>query len=57
MIAGGVMILRIDQASLLTWAVALAVVALMAWRPRLHPMILLAGGAAIFVVGRVFGGA
>jgi chromate transporter len=56
MIAGGVMILRIDEASVLTWAVAFAVVALMAWRPRMHPMILLAGGAALFVAVRAVGG-
>lgn len=49
MIAGGAMILRIDGSNALAWGTALATTALLTWRPRLHPMILLFGGAAAFV--------
>ena len=49
MIAGGVAILRIEDSGLLGWAVAFAVMAVLLWREALHPMILLAGGAATFL--------
>jgi hypothetical protein len=49
MIAGGVMILRIESSGWLGWAVAFAVVAVMTWRPSAHPMLLLAIGAAAFL--------
>jgi chromate transporter len=49
MISGGVMLLRVADTSLLAWLVAAASTALLIWRPRLHPLALLAGGAAIFV--------
>jgi hypothetical protein len=49
MIAGGVMILRIEDSGWLAWAVAFAVLGVMTWRPAVHPMLLLAIGAAMFV--------
>jgi chromate transporter len=56
MIAGGVMILRIEDSGLLGWAVAFAVLGVMVWRPAVHPMLLLAIGAAIFVAVRAITG-
>jgi chromate transporter len=52
MISGGVMILRVEEQGPLAWAMALAACALLAWRPLVHPMILIAGGAALFVALR-----
>jgi chromate transporter len=52
MISGGVMILRVEEQGPLAWAMALAACALLTWRPLLHPMILIAGGAALFVALR-----
>ena len=52
MIAGGVMILRIEDSGWLGWAVAFAIVGLMTWRPAAHPMLLMAIGAALFVAVR-----
>ena len=49
MIAGGVMILRIESSGWLGWAVAFAVVAVITWRPSAHPMLLLSIGAAVFL--------
>ena len=49
MIAGGVMVLRVEDMGAIAWLLALCCTALLAWRPMLHPMILLLGGAAIFV--------
>jgi chromate transporter len=50
MASGGVMILRVENSGgLLTWGMALAACALLFWRPLLHPMILMAGGAVAFV--------
>jgi chromate transporter len=57
MIAGGVMILRIEEdTGPLAWTIALGVTALLLWRPLLHPVILLAGGAVIFVAVRALAG-
>jgi chromate transporter len=56
MIAGGVMILRIDDSGPLAWAVALAITALLTWRPLLHPMTLMAAGAVVFLAVRAFTG-
>jgi chromate transporter len=50
MISGGVMILRVEDTGALAWGMAIAVAALLTWRPLLHPMILLLGGGALFVV-------
>ena len=52
MISGGVMILRVEDSGPLAWAIALGACALLTWRPLLHPMILLAGGAVVFVAMR-----
>ena len=56
MIAGGVMILRVEDSGPLAWGLALVACAVLTWRPLLHPLILMAAGAAIFVaVGAVIG--
>jgi chromate transporter len=52
MISGGVMILRVEEQGPLAWAMALVACALLTWRPLLHPMLLIAGGAAVFVALR-----
>ena len=56
MTAGGVTILRVEDLGLLAWGLALTTGAILMWRPLLHPMILLFGGAAIFVAVRVVTG-
>jgi chromate transporter len=56
MIAGGVAILRIEDSGWLGWAVAFAVMGVLLWREHLHPMILLFGGAAVFLAVRAFTG-
>jgi chromate transporter len=56
MIAGGVMILRIEGSGLLGWLVAFAVVGVMFWREQIHPMIVLFGGAAAFLAVRAVTG-
>ncbi len=51
MIAGGAMILRVEEdTGLFAWAVALAVMGILFWRPLLHPLLLMGSGAAVFVV-------
>ena len=52
MIAGGVMILRVEDSGPLAWVMAFAACALLIWRPLLHPMLLIGGGAAVFVALR-----
>lgn len=56
MIAGGVAILRIEDSGWLGWAVAFAAVGALLWRETIHPMILLAGGSAIFLAVRAITG-
>ena len=56
MIAGGVAILRIEDSGWLGWVVAFATVGVLLWHETIHPMILLAGGAAIFLAVRAIGG-
>jgi chromate transporter len=56
MISGGVAILRVEDSGPLAWAMALAACALLIWRPLLHPMILMGGGAAVFVAIRAVTG-
>ncbi|MGH6769715.1 MAG: chromate transporter [Xanthobacteraceae bacterium] len=56
MIAGGVMILRIEGSGILGWIVAFAVVGVMVWREQIHPMVLLFGGAAVFLAVRAVTG-
>ena len=53
MISGGVMILRVEESGPLAWGMALAACALLTWRPLLHPMVLMASGAGVFVAARV----
>jgi hypothetical protein len=50
------MILRIEDSGWLGWAVAFAVLAVMTWRPAIHPMLLLAIGGAMFVAVRAITG-
>jgi chromate transporter len=57
MLAGGVAILRVDGTSPLAWSVAGAATALLFWRPLLHPLALLAGGAVVYIVVRGLTGA
>jgi chromate transporter len=52
MIAGGVAILRIEDSGWLGWVVAFAAVGALLWREAIHPMILLSGGAAVFLAVR-----
>jgi chromate transporter len=56
MISGGVALLRIEDSGLFAWSVALAATLVLIWRPLLHPMVLMAAGAAIFVTAQVFMG-
>jgi chromate transporter len=56
MIAGGVMILRVEDSGPLAWIVAGAATAILFWRPLLHPILLLAGGAAVYLAIHAAGG-
>jgi chromate transporter len=56
MIAGGITLLRVEDLGLIAWGLALAVAALLTWRPTLHPMILLVGGGATFVAAKAIAG-
>lgn len=56
MISGGVALLRIEDSGLFAWSVALAATLVLIWRPLLHPMVLMAAGAAIFITAQVFMG-
>ena len=56
MIAGGVMILRVEGTSLIAWTLALATMAVLFWRPLVHPLLLLAAGAVIFIAAAAIGG-
>jgi chromate transporter len=47
--AGVISILGISGGGLVSWAVALGAAGLLAWRPKLHPMIVFVLGAAVFV--------
>ena len=49
MLAGGLMLLRVEDTGPLAWGLAATVTALLTLRPTLHPMILLFGGGAVFV--------
>lgn len=55
MFAGAIAVLRLGAGGALwwlSWAVATAVAALLTWRSRLHPLGLLAGGAALFIAAQ-----
>jgi chromate transporter len=51
--AGAVAILDMGRSDLLGWGLALAVAACRLWRPRIHPLILIGFGAAIFALAKV----
>jgi chromate transporter len=51
-LAGIVAIFRIAGAGFLSWAVAGVSAAVLAWRPRLSPLIVLLGGAIAFAAAR-----
>ena len=48
-ISGAISLLTIEGTGPLSWAMALAVAALVAVRPKVHPMLLLSGGSAVFM--------
>jgi chromate transporter len=50
LLAGVVAIFRVSGAGLAAWVVAIASAAVLAWRPRVHPLMLLAAGGLAFVV-------
>jgi len=52
LLAGVVSILRIGGGGFLAWAVAFGSAGLMAWRPRLPPLLVFALGGIIFIVAR-----
>jgi chromate transporter len=52
LLAGAVSILRIGGGGALSWALALGSAALMAWRPKIHPLLIFAIGGVIFVLVR-----
>ncbi len=54
-ISGAISLMTIEGAGPLSWAVALGVAALVATRPKIHPMLLLAGGSALFMTVATFG--
>jgi chromate transporter len=59
MFAGALAVLRLGADGplwFLSWAIAIAVAALLTWRSRLHPFGLLIGGAALFVAVRAMVG-
>jgi chromate transporter len=59
MFAGVLAMLRLGATGplwFLSWSIAIAVAALMTWRAGLHPLVLLCGGAALFVVAHAMTG-
>ena len=55
MFSGALAVLRLGADGplwFLSWTLAIAVAVLLTWRSRLHPLGLLAGGAALFVAAR-----
>ncbi len=49
-LAGILGIAQVAGNSVLLWGVAAATAALLLWRPKIHPFLLLAGGALVFVI-------
>jgi chromate transporter len=43
-------LLRLSEAGPLSYAIVVAVAALLTWRPKLHPFLLLLGGAAVVLI-------
>jgi len=54
--AGVVSILRIGGGGVLSWALAIGSAGLLTWRPKLHPLLLFAAGAVVFVAVRAYFG-
>lgn len=54
-LAGVVSLLQLGQTGPLSWAVVAIVAALLTWRRRLHPLLLIACGAALFYLVHEFG--
>lgn len=52
MLAGVLAILRLSGSGPLSWGTAAGIAALLTWRPKLHPFVLLLGGAAFFIAVR-----
>jgi chromate transporter len=48
-------LLRLSEAGPLSYAIVVAVAALLTWRPKLHPFVLLLGGAAVVLIANFFG--
>jgi hypothetical protein len=47
-------ILRLNDAGPLAWVIVGGVAGLLTWRPKLHPFLLLLGGAGLFVAAEWF---
>jgi chromate transporter len=50
--AGVISLLRIGGGGLLSWGIAFGSAGVLAWRPKLHPLLIFAAGAAIFIAAR-----
>jgi chromate transporter len=48
-------LLNLGDSGLLAWAVAAAVAAMLTWMPKLHPLLLLAAGGAVFLAAHAAG--
>jgi chromate transporter len=49
LLAGALVLLRVEETGPLAWLLAAGVAALLTWKPALHPMLLLLGGAVVFL--------
>jgi len=45
-------LMEVPDCDLLAWVMAFAACALLTWKPLLHPMMLIGGGAVVFVALR-----
>jgi chromate transporter len=52
-LAGAVAILDMGRSDLLAWGLALAVAACRLWRPRIHPLVLIGLGAAVYALFKI----
>jgi chromate transporter len=52
-LAGAIAVMRLTGASVASWAAAGIVALILAFRPRLHPILLLAGSGALFAAYRL----
>ena len=55
-LAGAIAVLRLTGASAASWVVAGAAAALLGFWPRVHPLLLLAGGGILFAAYRLWAG-